>query len=509
MKRFCKYLDRPLGGLALAFTWALCSTIVQAERPNILFIAVDDLNDWVGVYGGHPQVKTPNIDNFAAQAMVFRNASCPGPVCGPSRSALLSGFMPSTTGLYGNSNNMLDCKRVQANATLPEYFSKHGYITISKGKIFHKHTTQNGQDHGHWAFDLWEVARGGGAVDPERYYCRDEGIIEGIKIEDAKFKRGGGSRLAFGPLLAGKEQTKDYRTAKWFESKLMEDYEKPFFMAVGITKPHLPFHAPKEFFDLYPLESLILPEYRMDDLEDILNANGVVAFKPHIDFQWCQEYGLMEEVVQAYLATVSYADECVGVVLDALAKSQYADNTIVVIWGDHGWHLGEKLKFRKASLWREATQLPLIIKTPNMERALDCDRNVNLIDLYPTLIDLCSLPEKQLDGISLRPLLENPRLDWRPTLTTQGKGNHSVISEQWHYITYARGFEELYDIKNDPMQWSNLVRSNPGKAATVIEELKAFLPKYEAEEIFRSQKNKSIKKMDDTIKVRRKLEELK
>ena len=216
--------------IAVAFTLVTGGLFAQEDQPNVLFISVDDLNDWVGVYGGHPQAKTPHIDSFAQQAMVFRNASCPGPVCGPSRSALLSGFMPSTTGLYGNSNNMLDSAIVQKNATLPEYFSKHGYITISKGKIFHKHSTENGQDHGHWAFDVWEAAKGGGKVDPERYFCREEGIINGRKVENPKFTKSGGSRLAFGPLLGKKEQTKDYRTAKWFEEKLKEDYEKPFFM---------------------------------------------------------------------------------------------------------------------------------------------------------------------------------------------------------------------------------------------------------------------------------------
>ena len=505
MNSLLKYV----GTLAVASTLATSFLFAQEDRPNVLFISVDDLNDWVGVYGGHPQAKTPHIDRFAQQAMVFRNASCPGPVCGPSRSALLSGFMPSTTGLYGNSNNMLDSAIVQKSATLPEYFSKHGYVTISKGKIFHKHSTENGQDHGHWAFDIWEVAKGGGKVDPERYFCRDEGIINGRKIENPKFTKSGGSRLAFGPLLGEKEQTKDYRTAKWFETKLKEDYEKPFFMAVGISKPHLPFYAPKEYFDLHPLESVVVPEYRMDDLDDILNTHGAAAFKPHVDFQWCREYGVMQDVVQAYLATVSYADECVGVVLDALANSQYADNTIVVIWGDHGWHFGEKLKFRKASLWREATQLPLIIQTPNMQTGQDCERNVNLIDLYPTLIDLCGLPEKELDGTTIRPLLENPNLAWPPTVTTQGKGNHSIISERWHYTSYARGVEELYDLENDPMQWTNLVHSDLEKAEVAIAELKTHLPAFEAEEILKSQKDDSIKEMDNTIKTRRDLGSLK
>lgn len=489
-----------------------CAALVAgaAERPNVLFISVDDLNDWVGVFGGHPQCKTPHIDTFAEKAMVFRNASCAGPVCGPSRSALLSGFMPATTGIYGNSNNMLESGIVQKNTTLPEYFSKHGYVTMSRGKIFHKHTTENGRDHGQWAFDVWETTKGRKRPDPARLYNRGKGIVNGKKLENPKYTEKRGSPLVFGPLLDAKEDTKDYKTAKWFEGKLREDYDKPFFMAVGISKPHLPFHAPQEYFDLYPLESVKVPEFRLDDLDDILDARGNKAFKPHVDFLWCQEYGVLKAAVQAYLATVSYADDCVGVVLDALANSNYADNTIVVIWGDHGWHLGEKLKFRKASLWREATQLPLIIQTPGMQAGQECLRNVNLIDLYPTLIDLCGLPEKELDGTSIKPLLENPTLEWMPTVTTLGKGNHSVISEKWHYITRARrGIEELYDLENDPMEWANLVQSNPEKAKAVIAKLKPRLPKSNADEIPKSSKSKSIKKMDETIKPRRDLTKLK
>ncbi|MCP4454118.1 MAG: sulfatase-like hydrolase/transferase, partial [Planctomycetes bacterium] len=231
-----------------------------AKRPNVLFIAIDDLNDWVGAYGGHPQCKTPHIDTLAENAMIFRHASCPGPVCGPSRSALLSGFMPATTGIYGNSNNMLESKIVQTHATMPEYFSKHGYVTISRGKIFHKHTTQNGFDHGHWAFDVWEQAKGGSQVDPTQLNYRDKGIVNGKQLANAKYTQSGGSGFAFGPLLSEKEDTKDYKTAKWFEQKLQEDYDKPFFMAVGFSKPHLPFYAPQEYFDLYDLETVQVPE---------------------------------------------------------------------------------------------------------------------------------------------------------------------------------------------------------------------------------------------------------
>ena len=162
----------------------------ETTQPNVLFIAIDDLNDWVGAFGGHPQCKTPNIDQLAEKAMVFRNASCPGPVCGPSRSALLSGFMPATTGIYGNSNNMLKSEIVQTHATLPEYFSKHGYLTISSGKIFHKHTTQNGFDHGHWAFDVWRKETGGGKPDPAQLNYRDQGIVNGKTLKNPKHTQG-------------------------------------------------------------------------------------------------------------------------------------------------------------------------------------------------------------------------------------------------------------------------------------------------------------------------------
>ncbi|MGB7324552.1 MAG: sulfatase-like hydrolase/transferase, partial [Rubripirellula sp.] len=347
---------------------------------------------------------------------------------------------------------------------------------------------------------------GGGKPDPDQLNFRDEGIVNGKKLANPKYTRSGGSNFAFGPLLGGNEGTKDYETAKWFEGKLKEEFDKPFFMAVGFSKPHLPFYAPQKYFDLYDLDSVKVPEYRMDDLDDILNSNGKKAFKPHVDFQWCQEYEVMKEAVRAYMASISYADECVGVVLDALATSAHADNTIVVLWGDHGWHLGEKLKFRKASLWRESTQLPLIIHTPGMNQRLDCTRNVNLIDLYPTLIDLCGLPGKKLDGKSIVPLLNDPSLDWQPTITTAGKGNHSVTSEQWHYITRANGVDELYNLENDPMEWTNLIQSTPQEAKAVIAELKPFLPRNNAPVVKPTSDNKATKKgraIDETIKPRR------
>lgn len=493
-----------LAALVLALT-----NLAQEQRLNIVMISIDDLNDWVGVYGGHPQVKTPNIDKLAEKAMVFQNASCPAPVCGPSRSALLSGFMPATTGLYRNAHNMLHSEIVQTNATLPEYFSKNGYVTISSGKIFHKHATENGVDHGHWAFDIWEHETGGGGIQEDKFFSRDDGIINGKKIENPKYTEGGGSSFEFGPTEGGKEVTKDYRTAKWFEQKLQEDYDKPFFMSVGISRPHLPFIVPEEYFDMYSLDTLIVPEYRWDDLDDIVDENGNTVYEPHDDFLWYEHYGIHKETVRAYMAATSYADECAGVVLDALENSKYADNTIVMVWGDHGWHLGEKLQSRKAKLWREATQLPLIVHVPGMDSKQDCYRNVNLIDLYPTLIDLCNLPEKELDGKSFKPLLENPTMQWDPTtLTTMGRGNHSVMSEKWHYII-RNGAEELYNLEEDPMEFVNLANNSSRKVKKVKKYMKSFLPEKNAESIPKYNRNRSAKKIDESIKPKRLLQNLK
>jgi len=488
------------------------TVFAQKQQPNIIMIAVDDLNDWIGVYGGNPQVITPNIDKFAKKAMVFRNTSCAGPVCGPSRSALLSGFRPSTTGVYGNEHNMLNYPIPQTHATLPEYFTKNGYVTISSGKVFHKHNAPNGVDHGHWAFDIWDDEKGGGKIIQEKYYSRNKGIVNGVKLENPLYAKGGGAEFSFGPTEGGKEVTQDYKTAKWFENKLQDNYDKPFFMAVGISKPHLPFNVPEEFFNKYSLDTLKIPEYRLDDLDDILDKDGQKAYTASEDFLWCKHYGVENEAVRAYMAAITYADECIGVVLDALAKSKYADNTIVMIWGDHGWHLGEKLRYRKATLWRESTQLPFIFHVPGMTKMQDCYRNVNLLDIYPTLIDLCNLPKKQLDGKSFAPLLKDPTLKWTPALTTAGEGAHSVISEEWHYIYGKKGVEELYNIKEDPMEWVNLINKKTPETEAVIKEFRSYMPVNDAKEIrLTGEKDKvdGDKGPDLTLKSRRILSELK
>jgi len=479
-----------LGGAAVltnaisACTGAPAST--DSRQYNIILIAIDDLNDWVGSFGGNPQGRTPNMDKLCQQgAVTFQNAYCPGPISGPSRSALLSGFMPQRSGVYSNSENMRYSTLVQTYATLPEYFAKNGYVTISRGKIFHKHNTPDGTDHGQWAYTEWSNTNGGFPLNKERLYSRNQNIYDGKKEDAVKEKSssndGDGTEFSWGPTTENKENTTDYKTAQWAAAEIAKQHDQPWFLAVGISKPHLPWYVPQEYFDRHPLETIKIPEHRLDDLDDILTPEGKKKFAPSADFNWVNSReGLWQRAVQAYLASASYADDCVGVILDALEKSPERDNTIVIIFGDHGWHLGEKLRFRKATLWQEATRLPLIIRVPGItkERA-DCMRMVNLIDLYPTLIDLCGLPAKpEIDGRSIAPLLRNPQKAWDyPNVTILGQGNASVRDENWYLIRYNDGTEEFYDMTADPYQWTNLTTSKDAKALAAKAKLMKSVPK--------------------------------
>lgn len=489
-----KYLSASM--LALLFSFPGHSQ----SKPNILFIAMDDENDWIGPFGGNPQILTPNLDRLCSEkAMIFTNAHCTGPVSCPSRSSLLSGFRPERTGCYDNDQDMLKSALIQQYATMPEYFSKNGYITISSGKIFHKHQKEEGQDQGQWAFDIWEQEKGNNKPQRDKLTSRTEGLFDGKKMEDQRYTGLVGAEFAWGPTMSKIEETVDYRTAKWFEQKLQSEYDKPFFMAVGIAKPHLPWFVPQEFFDMYNLDSIKLPEYKLDDLDDILTPSGQKKFSATDDFLWVsQDEKLFKGAVRAYMASTSYVDYCVGMILEALEKSKYKDNTIIVIWGDHGWHLGEKLRFRKVTLWSESTRMPLIIRTPDMKQSSVCNRVVNLIDLYPTLIELCGFQKRDvLDGRSFAPLLKNPDKKWPfPSVTTQGPGSFTVNDENYRYTRYNDGTEELYDLKNDPMEWTNLIRKNDKKALKAKGELEKWIPATSAQNLPRNAEVNSDKEKE-------------
>jgi arylsulfatase A-like enzyme len=463
------------GFIILLIFFVGCNFYAQ-ERPNVLFIAIDDINDWVEPLNGNKQALTPNMDSFTKNgAMVFNNAVCAAPICGPSRSAMLSGFMPNRSGIYGNSSNMIYSDLVKENATLPEYFSKYGYHTLSNGKIFHKHAAEHGVDFGHWAFDEHARARRYNKDVPDKKFLTSSksGFINGERSERFKSKA---SKLSWGPTVDTFEETVDYKVADWAKNQLEKDFDKPFFMAVGFIKPHLPWFVPKEFFDKYKLEDIKAPMVNEDDLKDILDPDGKQIHKPSGEYKWIKQHGLEKEATRAYLANISYVDACLGVILDALEKSRHADNTIVVIWGDHGWHLGEKLRYLKNTLWAEAVKPPLFVRLPGMNKTLYCERPVSLIDVYPTLVSFCNLPKKKnIDGHDFSSLLENPKTTWEyPGITVSTEGT-SVLTEEWHYISNLSGAEELYDVSKDSMEWHNLISNS--RYQDIVENLKKWVPK--------------------------------
>lgn len=449
----------PLGAGLLALSACSLQAAEEAKaKPNVLFIAVDDLNDWIGALGGYPGVKTPNLDRLASQGELFTKAYCPGPVCGPSRAALLSGMRSSTTGVYRNDNPLRLSPVLAEAIMLPEYFKNHGYQALGSGKIFHN------ADPKSWT-EFWPSLT--------RQYPENPKL--------ASMAPGGAGPFNWGPLDVDPEKMADWQTTDWVIERLKNPPQEPMFLACGIGKPHLPWAVPRKYFDLYPLDSITLPEVKEDDLADVPEAGqkmGVSSDHPRI-----LENKAWKSVVQAYLASITFADDCIGRVLDALDDSPLAKNTIVVLWSDHGWHLGEKLRWRKSTLWEEAGRCVLIIRAPGTTKAgTVCDAPVNLIDLYPTLIELCGLPPKEdLEGVSLVPLLRDPAAAWsRPSLTTYKRGNHAVRSERWRYIRYADGSEELYDHQNDPREWTNL--AGDPKFSAIKAELAPWMPTTNAPE---------------------------
>ena len=446
------------------------------DRPNVLFIAVDDLNDWVGCLGGHPQAKTPNIDALAKRGILFEQAHCAAPLCSPSRTAIMTGLRPSNTGIYGNRNWFRDMPQYKDWVTLPQYFRQHGYLAWGGGKLYHK---PHGKFSDAGAWDHVYSNRTGAVPPPQR-----ERYKHGLR---PKFESNPilARLIDWGPTDHAIEANPDWKTAEGAAQFLQRDHDQPFFLGCGIYLPHLPWYAPKKFFDMHPLEDIELPPYKADDFDDI-PAIGRRMGERHI--KHIRESGKWKEAVQGCLAADSFADACVGHVLEALEKSPHRDNTIVVLWGDHGYDVGEK-KIAKSALWEQTTRTPLIIHVPEklggLTKPTPCKRPVNLLDLYPTLIELCGLPANpKIDGRSIAPLVRNPQTEWPyPTLITHSPHwlgtNHAIRSERFHYIHYNDGGEELYDMTQDPHQWHNLADDARFKAAKA--NLKKWLPKTNVE----------------------------
>lgn len=447
--------------------WAALAALIlsvpasaQDERPNVLLIAVDDLNDWVGALGGHPQAKTPNIDRLAASGTLFANAHCQAPVCSPSRASMMTGRLPSTTGMYFLLPALADEPSLQGVVTMVQRFAAEGYATFGVGKVHH------GDERPY--FDEYGGAMGGFGPRPERKLS----YPIGHPLWD------------WGAYPERDEQMPDHRVADWAAAKLAEDHDGPFFLAAGFWRPHVPMYAPRRWFDLHPLDGVELPEVLAQDRDDLPGyARALTLGLPAPRHEWLVENDEWRHAVQAYLASTSFVDDCVGRVLDALAASPHAKDTIVVLLSDHGFHLGEKQRWAKRSLWETSTRVPLIVAAPGRKPGVS-QRPVGLVDVYPTLLDLAGLaPDAGLEGHSLAPLIADPEGPWpHAALTTFGPGNHTVRSARWRYTRYADGSEELYDHGEDPHEWRNLavIEPRPEASARIIAELRQRLPEGDA-----------------------------
>jgi arylsulfatase A-like enzyme len=423
------------------------------NKPNILFIAIDDLNDWTDMLKGNPQSKTPHMDKLAAKGMVFKNAHCAAPACGPSRSAIMSGIRPSTSGNYVNRSSFIHNPILNNSVLLPEFFQRNGYQVVGGGKLFH-------------GYHFNEEVKGRGFDEYFPSKTQDLPSFAGLKFA-SKLPLGGWARQAdWGPCLPGVtvDDHPDGITANWVKEKLLgNELKEPFFIGAGIFQPHLPNYAPQEYFDRFPLEKIKLPEgFKEDDLKDVPSAHAKMAHNP-----WLRKIRSMNQwkpAIQAYLACTSMVDDLIGQIVGALEKSKYADNTIIVLWSDHGFQLGEKGRWGKYSLWERATRVNLVWVAPGFTKpGTTSDRPVNLLDIYPTLASLtgCKPPEKQLEGNDLSVLMKNPDALWdEATVTTFGYKNYGVRSERYRYIVYQDGTEELYDHTKDKWEWKNLA-DNP------------------------------------------------
>jgi len=462
--------------ISLTFFLVGTAPVINAadERPNVLFISLDDMNDWLGCYGGHPDAVTPNIDKLAERAVLFTNAHCVSPICGPSRASVLTGMRPETTGVYHNKGTYIDY--VPDAVTFPEHFRENGYRTLASGKVDHglgepnpRLWDANGPDCGVLGTPFVGDELHTEMMQPTREINRGALKITlpangGLSAIDRPNNTW--DSFDWAPLDVPETDYPDRQIADWGVEQLAKESGKPMLLALGFYKPHQPFFAPRKYFDLYDSVKIQLPATIEGDLGDIPAVGRELATQPWTSgtHKTVTDHGAWQEATHAYLATVSFVDSLVGRVIDGLDRGPHADNTWIVLWSDHGWSLGEKEHWGKHVPWRESVRVPLMIVPPKnaipngFTPGARCDALVSLLDLYPTLNDMCKLPDRtELEGRSLLPLIENSNKEWEDTVvSTIGRGTHSVTDGDWRYIRYFDGTEELYDLKNDPREWVNL-----------------------------------------------------
>ncbi len=435
-----------------------------SSKPNVLFIAIDDMNDWTTLFDESNPIHTPNLERLAARGCFFSKAYCASAGCNPSRTALLTGLLPTSSGVY-TANPWREA--LPDAVTLPQYFESCGYATRGAGKILHHGPSGAGVETNPDFQEFFKM------LPARKTGPTYNGYTEGLLASTS------------GDWGEHAEKMIDIDTVEWVEERMDEEWDRPLFLAAGIFRPHLPFYAPPAIFEQYPFDETRMPPMPKDDLNDVPPLGVIMA---HGEFERYQKPvaapvnspGSLKKMVQSYQASATFADSMVGRLLDKLDASGRADSTIIVLWADHGYHLGDKENCVKFTLWEKANHVPFIIVAPGITKAGSrCDRPVSLVDIYPTLLELCGLPAKaDNDGQSLVPLLKNPQQKWsRPAIMTQGRGNHAIRTDRWRYIHYKDGTEELYDHECDPWEITNL--ASDARYASVIEEHKQWLPKTE------------------------------
>ncbi len=446
---------------ALGF-WLLCLSL-QAEpsrAKNVLLLAADDLNTWLldepHRYSG--KVIAPNLRKLAASGVNFTNAYTSSPVCSPSRTAFFSGVAPWVSGHYHNALQVQQSEPLNQAISLASFFKNAGYSTAGYGKITHGWDQKDGWDD-----------KIGHKRDP---------APPGAPLTDV-----GRGEQDWGPIHLTEAEMNGTQMVDHAIAKLQEQHDRPFFIACGLFNPHMPWYVPQSYFDQFPLEAIALPPLQDGDLDDVPPLGQKITEGKSKFVAAVLEHDLHREAVQAYLATTAYVDTQLGRVLEALDASPHRDDTIVVFLTDHGFHLGEKNHWQKATLWEEATHCLMMWRVPGMtEASTTCQRYVSLQDIYPTLAELCGIEAPgYLDGKSLIPLLKQPDSQWTSTAITAlcDKVNPeqpylSIRHKKGRYTRYADGQEEFYDNQTDPNEWTNQI-DNPDYAA-IIEKLKKALP---------------------------------
>ncbi len=409
-------------------------------RPDIVFIIVDDLNDWVGCLGGHPDAKSPNIDALAASGMLFSHAYCNSPQCRPSRTSLLTGVYPFKTGTYFNAKDRNETKTT--TPTLQQFFMDSGYRVASGGKVFHGNPGKVGDS-------LFNRPR-----DPKPPKGEDK--FNALKAPNDGYA-----------LDVADEKMGDYKVATWATEQWQTVTDKPLFMSVGFYRPHRPLQVPKPWFDQFPLESIRRPAEPdgVDDWDDMPEfARRLARTHAHkplhkglSDHEYIVANNEWDATIRAYHASIAFVDRQIGRFVTQLKQNPRGRETFVMLVSYHGWHLGEKKHWCKGAIWEQTTHIPFIVHGPGIKTGSTCTQPVSLIDVYPSLVDLAGLDTPEwLDGTSIKPQLAEPSSPRPPAISSYGEGNTSIRTERWRYIRYEDGSEELYDHRVDPNEWTNL-----------------------------------------------------